>query len=84
MGRPFSPDSGLNRKLLTAIARDPGTPPGTLARTLGYDSAVVRDALTRLVGHGLARVHADGPVNRCYLTAEGQTAARRRRPTIDA
>jgi DNA-binding MarR family transcriptional regulator len=77
MGRPFRPETGLNRSLLAALAVEPGTPPGTLARTLGHDSSVVRDALARLESHGLVRVHPDGPVRRCYLTADGQAVERR-------
>ena len=78
MGRPFRPDQGLNRDLLTALRDEPGLPPGTLARQLGSDSSVVRDSLARLESHGLVRVHPDGPVRRCYLTADGNAVLRRR------
>jgi predicted transcriptional regulator len=79
MGRPFRPDQGLNRELLTALQADPGLPPGTLARTLGRDSSVVRDALARLESYGLIRCHPDGPVRRCYVTAAGVTTMKPRR-----
>jgi DNA-binding MarR family transcriptional regulator len=78
MGRPFHPELGLNRQLLLYLRRNPGATPGTLARVLGYDGAVVRDAVARLIDAELVAEVPDGRLRRCYLTEAGGKVLRRR------
>ncbi len=81
LGRPFDPSTGLNRELLLAVRREPGQAPGTLARVLRRDGAVVRDALARLEAYGLIEVTPHPTANRSEvrLTEAGSRVLRRRR-----
>jgi DNA-binding MarR family transcriptional regulator len=80
MGRPFHPEQGLNRQLLLALRRQPGQAPGTLARTLRYDGAVVREQLGRLAAAGLVTITPGDRfrTNACSITPEGEAVLRRR------
>ena len=78
LGRPFDPSTGLNRRLLRALVRTPGQTPGTLARVLGHDRTVVRDALARLEAYGLVTTEADGTRRQATATTEGRRIANRR------
>lgn len=81
MGRPFHPEQGLNRQLLLALRRQPGQAPGTLARTLHYDGAVVREQLGRLATAGLVTVTPGDRTSACSITPEGEAVLRRRKRT---
>lgn len=79
LGRPFHPELGLNRELLLALRREPGQSPGTLARVLRRDGAVVRDAVARLEDNGLVTVEAAERGRACYPTEAGLAVLRKRR-----
>jgi hypothetical protein len=80
MGRPYHPETGLNRTILLYVRRNPGTWPGTLSRVLGHDSSVVRGQLRRLVATEHLRAEDRDGHDWLYVTELGERALRRRRP----